>query len=187
MPILGILASGISGNLWAPGKDFDSIATTTVGAGPVADITFSSIPSTYRHLQLRGIVRSNRAGTANDQFRMTFNSDSGTNYASHLLSGNGSTTTAYSAVSDNYIYTNAVTGSTATASVFGVIVLDILDYANTSKYKTVRDLSGIDANGSGGVELGSGLWMNTTAINTLKVYAIGSLVQYTQFALYGVK
>jgi hypothetical protein len=65
--------------------------------------------------------------------------------------------------------------------------LDILDYKDTNKYKTVRDLSGLDANGSGGVEFGSGLWMNTAAINTLKVYAIGNLVQYTQFALYGVK
>jgi hypothetical protein len=52
-PILGILASGMSGNLWAPGKDFDSIATTTVGAGGASTITFSSIPSTYRHLQIR--------------------------------------------------------------------------------------------------------------------------------------
>jgi hypothetical protein len=186
-PILGILASGISGNLWAPGKDYDSIATVTVGASPVADITFSSIPSTYRHLQLRGIVRSNRAGTANDQFRMTFNSDSGTNYSSHLLSGNGSAANAYAEVNGTYIYTNAVPASTATASVFGIVVMDILDYADTNKNKTVRSLSGLDANGSGGVELGSGLWRNTTAINTLKVVAIGSLVQYTQFALYGVK
>ena len=185
-PILGIMASAISGNLWAPGKDFDSIATTTVGASAVADITFSSIPATYKHLQLRGIVRSNRA-LATDQFRMTFNSDSGTNYASHILNGNGSTTNAYSAVSDNYIYNNAVPGATATASVFGTVVIDILDYKDTNKYKTVRGLSGLEANGSGNVELGSGLWMNTTAINTLKVYAIGSLVQYTQFALYGVK
>jgi hypothetical protein len=118
---------------------------------------------------------------------MTFNSDSGTNYASHLLSGNGSSALAYSEVNGTYIYTNAVPASTATASVFGIVVMDILDYADTNKNKTVRSLSGLDANGSGGVELGSGLWRNTTAINTLKVVAIGSLVQYTQFALYGVK
>jgi hypothetical protein len=42
-PMLGIMASGISGNLWAPGKDYDSIATTTVGGGGAASITFSSM------------------------------------------------------------------------------------------------------------------------------------------------
>jgi hypothetical protein len=185
-PILGIMASGISGNLWAPGKDFDSIATTTVGATSVADITFSSIPSTYTHLQLRGIVRSSRA-FATDQFKMTFNSDSGTNYSTHLLAGNGSSALAYSEVSGTSIYNNAVPGATATASVFGTIVIDILDYKDTNKYKTIRGLSGLDANGSGSIEFGSGLWRNTTAINTLKIVAIGNLVQYTQFALYGIK
>jgi hypothetical protein len=186
MPNLGIIASSISGNLWAPGKDFDSIATVTVGSGGSSSITFSSIPSTYRHLQLRGIVRSNRAD-ANDQMRVTFNSDSGSNYAAHVLRGNGSAASATAETSFPYMANNAVAGGNATASVFGTIVMDILDYANTNKNKTVRALSGIDANGSGNVELSSGLWINTTAINTLKVVAIGSLVQYSQLALYGVK
>lgn len=186
MPNLGIIASSKSGNLWAPGKDYDSIATVTVGASAVADITFSSIPSTYRHLQLRGIVRSNRADP-NDQFRMTFNSDTGNNYTTHILGGNGSSAISSASTSAPYTYNNGVTGGTATANVFGIIVMDILDYANTNKYKTTRSLSGLDANGSGNVEFNSGLWMNTTAINTLKVVAIGSLVQYSQLALYGVK
>jgi hypothetical protein len=33
--------------------------------------------------------------------------------------------------------------------VWVVLYLDILDYANTNKYKTVRSLSGLDTNGAG--------------------------------------
>lgn len=48
-----MLAGNSFWNPWSPSTDYDSIATTTVGAGGAASITFSSIPSTYQHLQIR--------------------------------------------------------------------------------------------------------------------------------------
>ena len=140
-PILGILASGISGNLWAPGKDFDSIATTTVGTA-VSSITFSSIPSTYRHLQIRGLVRSSR-GVSLDSLNVRFNGDTGNNYNIHELTGGGSSAAAQAQVSVSSLYgANTVPTAATTASMFEPFVLDILDYASTTKYKTTRSLNG---------------------------------------------
>jgi hypothetical protein len=67
--------------------------------------------------------------------------------------------------------------------------MDILDYANTSKNKTIRMLSGNDRNGSGDIILISGLWASTSAINQidLRLESAANFAQYSQFALYGIK
>lgn len=185
-PILGIYASQISGHLWAPSGAYDSIATTTLSTA-TASITFSSIPATYTHLQVRGIMRSDRAGQPKDQLRMTFNSDTGSNYVAHYLSGDGATAASAANTGLPFINNNSVTGATSAASIFGVVVMDILDYTNTNKYTTVRFLSGYDTNGAGTVELDSGLWLNTAAITNINIATIGNLVQYSSLALYGIK
>lgn len=188
-PILGIWASAQQGAL-AVG-DFESIATTTVGSGGAASVTFSSIPSTYQHLQIRLIARSdrNQIDTLTDYLEMNFNSDTGANYAFHQLLGDGSTASSNAGTSDNYIIVSRISTTTAGASMFGGIVIDILDYANTSKNKTTRSLGGTDQNGSGRIYLNSGLWMDTSAISTIRVKpsSTGNFLQYSQIALYGIK
>ena len=78
--------------------------------------------------------------------------------------------------------------ASATASIFGSAIIDIFDYANTNKYKTMRSLYGSDLNGSGQVGIASSVWMNTNAINSIKLYFTSSnLAQYSSFALFGVK
>ena len=186
-PILGIYASQISGHLFTPTGAYDSIATATVGAGGTGTITFSSIPSTYTHLQIRWIARNSSITTPNN-YNLQFNGDTASNYAAHDLYGNGgSAVTQYSSSRAN-IWAIWVPGSSATANAFSAGVMDILDYANTSKYKTVRHLQGYDLNGSGEVRLTSGLWQSTSAINSINL-AVSSptYVQYSQFALYGIK
>lgn len=167
---------------------YDSIATTTVGAGGSSSVTFSSIPATYQHLQLRWIARSDRAA-AQDFVDIRFNSDTGANYAAHLLYGDGATASAAAYVSNTSAGVIFMPASTATASVFGTGVMDILDYANTNKYKTTRILGGTDINGSGRIVLGSGVWMNTAAVTTLTIITdnASTYSQYSSFALYGIK
>ena len=160
-----------------PGS-YDAIGTFTVGAGGQSTISFTSIPSTYKHLQIRyfGFV-------ANDAF-IRFNSDTGTNYSRHSLYGNGSSAAAYGAANETAI------GFTYTASSTnpGVVVCDILDYANTNKYKTVKVLNGDDQNGSGIIMLASGNWRNTSAITSITIFEdSGVFGQYSSFALYGIK
>jgi hypothetical protein len=83
----------------------------------------------------------------------------------------------------------AITGSTATANVFAVTVLDLLDYTSTSKYKTVRNLAGYDSNGFGSIALNSGLWMNTVAVTSISISPrVGTLFNAnSRFSLYGIK
>jgi hypothetical protein len=187
-PILGILASGISGNLWAPGKDFDSIATITPYT-TTSTVVFSSIPSTYRHLQIRFIARTTRANQE-DNIQLRFNSDSGGNYAAHVLYGDGATAGSFSDGSSITFNTRSVVAAaSSTSGVFGVGVIDILDYANTSKNTTVRSLNGYDNNGAGQVRLSSGLWMNTAAINTITIVPANGpdFAANCHWALYGIK
>jgi len=141
MPILGIIASSISGNLEA--GDFESIATVSVTSGTSTSLTFTSISGTYTHLQVRGIAR---LSGGNGELDFQFNSDTSTNYSYHRMYGNGSSVASEAATST----TQATVGYyTAGTSVFNGMVVDILDYANTNKYKTVRSLNGMDTNGAG--------------------------------------
>jgi len=185
MPILGVIASSLR-SAADTGAMFP-LQVITVGATATASITFSNIPATYSHLQIRGIARTNAASTA-DYPQIRFNSDSGSNYAHHLLYGDGSAAGAAATTSTNIISASYITGANSTASMFGAFVIDVLDYANTNKYKTMRALGGADQNGSGQLRYYSGLWMSTSAINSMTITALtGSFVQYSQFALYGVK
>ena len=165
---------------------YESIATVTVGSGGASSIEFTSIPGTYQHLQIRYVLRSNRSN-ALDNVKIEANGDTASNYTRHLLRGDGSSAGAFGEGSTvmNYQY---ATGANATSSVFGVGVVDLLDYASTSKTKTVRAFTGYDNNGSGIAALSSGLWNSTSAITSLKLVPEGTAwVQHSTAALYGIK
>lgn len=169
---------------------YQSIATVTLSSN-ATEIEFTSIPATFKHLQIRGIARNNRATTNNNTHLQVGNGsiDTGANYTYHTIRGNGSTVTVDglgSQVKTDYHVTPA---ANANANVFGAQVWDILDYANTSKYKTMRVLSGADNNSDGIIEFTSSVWQSTSAITNLKftLSSTPSFVQYTQFALYGIK
>jgi hypothetical protein len=188
-----MIANQIAGFLGVAGAvaatDYESIATVTVGAGGTSTVTFSSIPSTYTHLQVRFIARTSNASTG-DGLAFRYNSDTGNNYNYHYVFGDGSTTGASGssvAVSKNIIY--RATGASAGASMFGAGIVDILDYKNTSKYKTARNLGGADSNGSGISIFTSGLWLSTSAITQIDITSDSSstIQQYSSFALYGIK
>jgi hypothetical protein len=174
--------------IYAGGGDFESIATVTVGSGGAANIEFTSIPSTYQHLQVRLITRTARAAT-NDLVIARLNGDSGSNYAYHELYGTGSVAGASADASPTFALANNATGANATASIFSASVLDILDYASTTKTTTLRFFGGWDLNGSGQVELRSALWESTSAVTSIAFTSFNSanFSQYSTAALYGVK
>lgn len=179
MPILGIIASSLP----AAAGDFESIATVSVGSGGASTVDFTSISSSYTHLQLRFIAASS---SADMDIWARFNSDSGTNYARHRIYGDGSSVAADAEANSNAIDTFGRTGSGT--SNFSANVVDILDYANTNKYKSTRSLFGRDSNGSGYMMFSSGLWMNTNAITSISLFPqTGNFTQYSHFALYGCK
>ena len=175
--IAGLHGNGVAASTTA----FESIQTATVGAGGSSSISFSSIPSTYTHLQIRVMTLTTGVNT---DILMRFNSDSGNNYSQHYLYGTGAAAASGGAASQSY----APLGIEGGTSAPGVAVCDVLDYKNTSKYKTVRSLSGDDQNGSGYLFMYSSAWLNTAAISSITITpGAGVFNQYSQFALYGVK
>lgn len=180
--------------------DYESIASTTVGAGGSASVTFSSIVGTYKHLQVRAIAKAVSASAGGAALFMRMNSDSGNNYSIHQLTGSGSgsgsafgeASVPYALVGNNGSFQSFTVGDGA--SMYSAHIIDLLDYSSTSKNKTVRALHGRDNNStSGRVMLESGLWQNSsTAINTLTFTmrdgsGASNIAQYSSFALYGIK
>jgi hypothetical protein len=191
MPIVGSFAGasarayGLGAGLAAP-IGYNSIATTTVGSGGSSTITFSSIPQTYKHLQIRALARNTVANT-DDNIHIRFNSDTGNNYSCHFFYGNQTSKAAGVAGSSDLMIGFRVPGASSSANMFGVGVVDILDYNNSNKYKTIRSITGHNQNGSGSVWLFSGNWRNTSAITSISIfYGANNIAQYSSFALYGL-
>ena len=182
-----MLILGITGGVVEQG-DYYQLGSSTASTN-VASFDFTSIPSSYSHLQIRMLGRSSRA-TVNDNFLIQFNGDTATNYSWHYLSGNGATT-AYSSngVTQTSLAGNSLTAASTAANVFGITVVDIFDYSNTNKFKTTRLMGGMDVNGATGyAEMYSGLWRSTTAISSIKITpGLGNFIPYSSCALYGIK
>jgi hypothetical protein len=189
MPILGTIASGISGHLtppWSPEGAYDSLNSITLSTS-AASVTFQGIPTGYKHLQIRGIVRGDGGNTDNG-FYLRLNSDSGTNYTRHRILGDGTSATASANTSLNNASQVGMPAGGASGGIFGTLVIDILDYANTNKYTTVRTLGGHDRNGAGFISPLSNLWLNTDTVTSILIAFDGpNMVQHSHFALYGVK
>lgn len=186
MPILGILASSRPA---AAATSYESIATVSVGSGGASTVDFTSIPSTYLHLQVRALVKSARAN-AIDFFNIRVNGTTTTTYNYHGLYGDGTSVGNFNSggsPGDSKYDLSTYPGASAT-SIFGVMIMDILDYKNTTTFKTIRQLGNYDANGSGQVQLSSGALRSTDAITSLSFYfGNGNIAQYSHFALYGIK
>ena len=185
--LIPIIAS--SGGVAVAGA-YESIASAT-GTGSSGTITFASIPSTYVSLQVRAIMRSSATGTSFNQSALTYNSDTGNNYTQHGVYGDGTTVSTEAYATGGYgaiLLTGTVARSGMSSGIMGTLILDIHNYASTSQYKTARSLSGGDANGTGRVVLNSGLWLSTSAINSITLNAIsGNWTTDTVIALYGIK
>lgn len=160
---------------------YESIATYS-GTGSSGTIDFTSIPSTYKHLQLRIFAN----GTDITRIRVGNGSiDTGSNYSRHALSGDGASVSTYYVSTDTL---GTMLDTPSTSNIYGVAICDILDYGNVSKYKTFRTLSGYDQNGYGIVQLSSTAWRSTSAINSIRIFMpSGNYTTASRFALYGIK
>ena len=180
-------ASMLAGNAAYAPSSYESIATAT-GTGSSSTITFSSIPSTYTHLEIRYIARTTGTYTYEDS-KWRFNGQT-SSYSFHVFNGDGiSTGNAGASTNTAYIGVGLTSGASAAASIYGSGVVSILDYANTNKNKTYRVLTGEDRNGTGHMQLGSGLYFGSTnAISSITIDTIsGNWTTDSKFALYGIK
>lgn len=186
-PILGIWASSVTGGVST--DTYNSISTVTVGSGGASSIDFTSIPSSYEHLQIRYTARDTASALATF-FIVKINGDTTNNnyiYINYVL-GTNSTVAAGAVTSGTQLYGGRTIGASANANRFSVGIMDILDYKNTNKYKVVRTLSGFSDSSNGDALFSAGAWKSTSAITSLSITPYtGSWVQHTQFALYGIK
>jgi hypothetical protein len=169
------------------GSDFELISTSLISSN-TTDVYFESIPQTYKHLQVRMTVRN--SATFSTAIRVRPNYDSGVgNYTTHRLRGYGSGQLS-NFTDDTGRLDHTVLASNNTANIYGVCILDILDYTNSNKYKTMRAVHGYCDQASGGNNIvqTSMLWMNTSAMTDLQLNCWdGSFVSGSRFSLYGIK
>jgi hypothetical protein len=182
---LGILsAAGAGGFEGIPAYD---LISTSFPTG--TEITFSSIPSDYKHLQVRWTAR----GTGNTwDLQVRMNGITTNSYARHHLQGNGSTVSSASQTNQQRMSLNigVADGTNAASTVVAAGVLDILDYTSTTKNKTIRALFGGTGLGYGAnrITLASGFLNNTSAISSITFFLdAGNFSNTSRFSLYGIK
>ena len=174
-------------NSVTPNTSFQSIATA-IGTGSSGTITFSSIPSTYKHLQIRcNMVVANANQTPN----ITFNGDTASNYTNHIGyaygTGSGFAKAGYANAGRANIIIAGVGWGTVTTYP-NVAIIDIHNYSATDQYKTLTAFGGMD-NGianQGEVDMTSGMWQSTSAITSITITGVSTFTTNTSIALYGI-
>lgn len=173
--------------------------TTTYLEADTSSVTFSSIPSTYKHLQVRATIRSTSTGSGgyNGNLKCRLNGQTGSIYANSLmLSGDynysgGPTATAWFNANDDYMNLAYAPTFRILTPVYGSAIIDIFDYANTNKNTTVSVFGGVgmgDKDGNGHSVCVSSFVMDyTSAIDTIYFFGHNNFVRGSSFALYGIE
>jgi len=172
----------------AAGNTYESIATQTLGSA-AASVTFSSIPSTYTDLVVvcSNVTASN--GSANF-FYLCGNGtiDTGSNYSVTVLGGNGSTASSARQSTQGKIIVGAYyVGISSSTSFPSQTIINVMNYANTTTYKTVLSRDAIAASGAGATEAFVGLWRSTSAIDTIQIKPDSGNFNTGTFSVYGIK
>lgn len=186
MTIIGVIASSITGGLGGAGT-YESIATATAN-GTSNTITFTSIPQTYAHLEVRALARTSATGNfGTAQVNLRINNDSASVYNAQELYGNGTGVNAFAAAQGLVM---EVPGTTFGANLFSYAIMDILDYTSTNKAKTIRTtFGGVDMSNNGYAAQTSMFYSATPAAITRLDFILntGNFIVGSQFALYGIK
>jgi hypothetical protein len=133
--------------------------------------TFTNIPQTYKHLQIRMTIRDTFPGSTTSAF-FRFNGDTTATYWLHGFRSTGAgTEIVQNTALASYLQIAGIPANNIASGSYATLTSDILEYRNTSKLKTVKTISGWDANGAGFWSLASGIWNSTAAITSIQVGA----------------
>lgn len=193
---LGFWATAGAGGAAADAMEL--ISTSLVGS-TTASVTFSSIPQTYKHLQIRWTGRNSVSwgsdGSAN-MLWLQVNGSSSASYSAHMLYGDGSSVSSAASSANTYMrITNAVANAFGPSNAFGGGVIDFFDYTNTSTNKMLKMLGGYSSGSPeyGRINLASAGYHSTGAITSLTIGpgngpgAGGNWISGGRFSLYGIK
>lgn len=172
----------------AAGRTYTPIATQTIST-TTGQVTFSNIPQTYTDLILIINGRDAYVGTSPfmSQINIRVNGDSTSIYSDTVLYGTGSSAASSRTTNVSYATPLQMPNSAVSASIFGANILQILNYANTTTYKTMIGRSAADSNGQGWAWSAVSLWRSTAAISSINLYGGSTgFVAGSTFTLYGI-
>lgn len=152
-----------------------------------ADVTFNSIPSTYDDILIIASVRSAYSGQLIDSLRLQFNSDTGSNYSTSWLTGNGS-----SAAGQGFSGTNLLTGYIAatntTANAFSNVRIYIANYAGSGTKSILSTAAHETKSATAYSSINASVWNSVNQITSIKCFANNAnLVTNSSLYLYGIK
>ena len=182
--LLGILQSQAAGG---GAGAYDLLETINITAeGSSFSFTGLDSYSDYQHLQMRMILGKGDSSGNLNSFYLRFNSDGGTNYNSHQLTGTGSAVSANAFTNEALVRLTEVKSRNGNNGIFGAVIVDILDFSDTNKYKTVRYLGGGNNTSEQKITLGSSAWRSTSAITRIDNYS-SFAGPGSRISLYGIK
>jgi hypothetical protein len=168
------------------------IASTTISGSSTSAFSFTSIPQTYQDLRLVITTRSAQPGNNLAVFYLWANGDESSAtglYSATNLQGDGTSATSSRQTSQNQAIIGFSVNNGATSGIFASNTIDILNYTNTTTFKTSLSRSAGDLNGSGATLLVAALRRSTSAITSLYFRADGGYAQIAgaTATLYGIR
>lgn len=167
---------------------YEKIASVTVGSGGAADIEFTSIPGTFDDLVVKHSLRSD-AAQIYEYIGMTFNNNTGSNYNTRNIRGNGATAISQSLSNQTKFELEMMNGNNATANTFSNGEFYIPNYrGSTNKSISSESVSETDAT-TAYTAMDAGLWAQTAAITSIKIATVvgSNWLQHSTATLYGIK
>jgi len=174
------------------GNTYEAIASQTLGSN-AASVTFSSISGSDTELVLVCSKQSTASAYADTRYYLNFNGDTAGNYSTTYIFGNGAVATSTRDTNRSQI--DNLTPISTTPQ-FTLATYNIMNYSNSTTFKTTMQRAGQLNNtsgggGSGGILMGAAvsLWRSTAAITSLVVTCAqnGQFATGSTFSLYGIK
>lgn len=172
---------------------YSTIQTITAANSNSSDYSFTNIPATFTDLVVVAFVRG-AASQTTQQFAM-YVGDASTLFQSNqnnynILFGTGSSigATRTNNASGMFQY-GGMPGGSSTANTWGVFTFNIMNYANTTSFKTILSRNGVDTSGAGNMAVAAHVVRTTTALTRvgLASYGDGNFAAGSTFTLYGIK
>ena len=133
-----------------------------------ANISFTNVPQTFQDLCV--VVSTRDAATAgNNVLIFLLNGDGASNYSMTRLVGDGSSATSDRVSNSTFGGWTFVPNSSVSSSIFGSSICHILNYTNTTTFKTMLTRGASDTNGAGFSSMAVSMWRNTAAVNGVLV------------------
>lgn len=168
------------------------ISTVTVGAGGQPTIDFGTIPTGYKHLEIRGVVRTD-SGNSSDALILKLNGSK--SVYTHYLYGNGAPSAGGVGSSTTVGNTINVAGGGRTSGVFSGVWIMVQDHESSNKYKTSMSFGGYYQVGTGGEQaIFDNTFSTTSPITTVSLYVQSTasattynFAQNSSLSLFGIK